>query len=224
MSKNGFLLYKQQYEPIKHLDDEKLGKLFRAIFEHQTGGCHEMLPAECQMAFEFFKSQFKIDEKKYNKFVESQREKGRKSAAARRTKSTAVNRGQPNQPKSTYKDKDKVKDKDKDKNKEYTKWVEAFNKQVLGAKYGYNKGVVRNFVFWRESYSLEDMIVAIGQIPKHDWLKDKATPELVLRQTDKNRQPVDRIGQLLSLSLTSEELREKLNQEILKEVPGADID
>ena len=34
VDRQSFIIYKNFYEPIKHLDDEDLGKLFRAIFEY----------------------------------------------------------------------------------------------------------------------------------------------------------------------------------------------
>ena len=32
--RQSFVIYKSFYEPIKHLDDTELGKLFRVIFEY----------------------------------------------------------------------------------------------------------------------------------------------------------------------------------------------
>lgn len=200
--KDGFLIYKKQYEPIKCLSDEKLGKLFRAIFEYQLTGIEPQLEPDCLMAFHFFKSQFGIDDQKYQAFVAKQSAKGKKSAEARSTKSTAVNRGKPTQPQSTYKD--KVKDKDKDNNKgesvrgdECKQWVDAFNEKQKSKFTA--KSLIGNFSYWRDAYSLEDMIKAIDNIPRHEWLKDKATPEILLRRRFSNGEPCDWFGKLLSM-------------------------
>jgi hypothetical protein len=109
-NKDGFLLYKQQYKPISKLSNTKLGLLLRSLFEYQIDGTIPTLPADCEMAYQFIKTQFDIDARKYEAFIELQREKGKKSAASRQGQPTAVNNGQPNQPVSTYKDTDTEKE------------------------------------------------------------------------------------------------------------------
>lgn len=113
MTKEGFILYKSFYEPIKHLSNEKKGILFSAIFEYQISGEEIVLPCELKMAFEFFKNQFRLDYQKYEKRVERNKENGKKGG---RPKSE----NNPNnplgfyEPKKADKDKDKEKEKDKD--------------------------------------------------------------------------------------------------------------
>lgn len=77
MAKESFLLYKPFYEPIKSLSDQQLGRLFRALFEYQINGkdCND---SDILMAFLFFKNQFVLDEKKYEKIVERNRNNGSK--------------------------------------------------------------------------------------------------------------------------------------------------
>lgn len=77
-SKEGFLLYKGFWEPIKGLPNEKLGMLFRAIFEYQISGVEPGPENEIFMAFLFFKNQFKVDEKKYQTIIERNRNNGKK--------------------------------------------------------------------------------------------------------------------------------------------------
>jgi hypothetical protein len=62
MGKESFLIYKSFYKPISKLSDKQLGRLFRAIFKYQLG---EIITVEedIEIAFEFFKNQFEIDEK-----------------------------------------------------------------------------------------------------------------------------------------------------------------
>lgn len=130
-NKEGFLIYKSFYEPIKDLSDEDLGKLFRMIFLYQLGQditeVTAVTPA-IKMVFEFFKNQFRLDDNKYNSFIELQREKGRKSAEKRwgkqsekSTEVTTVNHGQPEVTEITYKDKEKDKDKEYIYTKKYFK-------------------------------------------------------------------------------------------------------
>ena len=66
-----FLIYNAYYKSIEHLPDEKLGKLFRAMFEYQNN-MESKLEPEIQMAFNFIKNQFELDQKKWEKRVEAQ--------------------------------------------------------------------------------------------------------------------------------------------------------
>lgn len=83
MGKESFLIYKSFYKPISKLSDEQLGRLFRAIFEYNINGsvCVE---SDIEMAFEFFRNQFNIDEDKYRTKIEKNRENGRRGGNQRR--------------------------------------------------------------------------------------------------------------------------------------------
>ena len=125
MDKEGFIVYKSFYEPIKELSLEHKGLLLSAIFEYQINKKVIDLPIECRMAFKFFKNQFDLDEKKYTKICEKRAEAGRKSAE-RKLKEMLANddKCQQNQQmltKATDKDKEKEKDKEKDKDKDKEK-------------------------------------------------------------------------------------------------------
>lgn len=64
--KEGFIIYKSLYEPIKALTREQKGELLDAIFEYQTSDTIiESMSPLVNMAFMFFKNQFDIDNKKY---------------------------------------------------------------------------------------------------------------------------------------------------------------
>ena len=88
VDRQSFIIYKNFYEPIKHLDDEDLGKLFRAIFEYnltgdntgdnmdKVNGVH--VPPEVKIPFEFFRNQFNLDDAKWIKRVKTSRENGLK--------------------------------------------------------------------------------------------------------------------------------------------------
>jgi hypothetical protein len=60
-----FLIYKSFYYPIEDLNDEEMGKLFRAIFKFQIDAENMPLPEKLKMAFDFFKNQFLVDQSKY---------------------------------------------------------------------------------------------------------------------------------------------------------------
>ena len=124
--KDGFVIYKSFYKPISRLSDRQLGRLFRAIFLYQLG---EVVTVEedIEMAFEFFKNQFEIDESKYRGIVERNRSNGRKGGAPQgngnakkeeQPKQPSGTQNNPNnpvgakQPKTTHKEKDKEKEKD----------------------------------------------------------------------------------------------------------------
>ena len=76
MSKNSFILYQQHYESIKYLNNEQLGRLFRAIFEYQING---EIPKDDDilMAFMFIKNQIDVDTKKWEDEKQKRSEAGR---------------------------------------------------------------------------------------------------------------------------------------------------
>jgi len=82
--KNGFLLYKTQWEPLHELDDEDLGALMRAIFEYQIEGVEPPKKSPIAAYFKFIKAQFSIDEGGYLVVVEKRRLAGIASAEAKK--------------------------------------------------------------------------------------------------------------------------------------------
>lgn len=75
MTKESFLIYKSFYEPIKNLSDEQIGRLFRSLFDYQINGT-DCSDSDISMAFLFFKNQFAVDERKYERIVERNRING----------------------------------------------------------------------------------------------------------------------------------------------------
>ena len=83
-----FLIYKKFYKPIKNLSDEDKGKLFKAIFEYQTqdfDGIEQVMEPQIEMAFEFYKNQFELDNKKWEKKVAAQKANGKKGGRPKKT-------------------------------------------------------------------------------------------------------------------------------------------
>lgn len=57
------------------------------------------------------------------------------------------------------------------------------------------KSLVSNFKFWRESYSVEDMQLAIKGAWLSEYWHGKINPTILLRRTDQKDNAVDRIGE-----------------------------
>lgn len=129
MQREGFIIYKSFYEPLKILSDEQLGKLFRAIFEYQINNVEDVNP-DIKMAFEFFKNQFRLDNDKYEKIIERNRENGKKGGRPKQTQENLKNPVGLKEPKKADKDKEKDKEKDKDNKKEINK-EKRFKKPTL---------------------------------------------------------------------------------------------
>ena len=118
-----FLIYKSFYEPIKILSYENKGKLFEAIFEYQINGKLEAEP-QIQMAFAFFKNQFELDQKKWEKKIVAQIDNGKKGGRPRNFREITLDE-KPKKPNQTHgffknptKPKKGVKGKEKEKEKE----------------------------------------------------------------------------------------------------------
>lgn len=123
MGKESFIIYKSFYKPISKLSDKQLGRLFRAIFEYNISGVVSV-EDDIEMAFEFFKNQFDIDESKYQGIVKRNQENGRRGGIQGGRKSNNPNNPMgatggdcyPNNPMGAYNDNvnDNVNDNDND--------------------------------------------------------------------------------------------------------------
>ena len=92
-----FLIYKADYEAIKNLSDQNLGKLFRAIFEYHNDKELQLEP-EVQMALNFLKKQLQLDHIKWEKKVAAQKANGEKGGRPKNpTKPMGFPKTQPNQ-------------------------------------------------------------------------------------------------------------------------------
>jgi len=113
--KPSFLLYRSFYEPIKSLNNTQLGELFRAIYEYQIDGSTPAPSSKINMAFQFFRNQFELDESKYQTKCEKNAENVKKRW--NKSNTNEYDRKQTNT-KRTYKDKEKEKEKEKDNDNE----------------------------------------------------------------------------------------------------------
>lgn len=91
MKKDSFILYNSFYEPIKELNDEQLGKLFRAIFNYTMNG-EITKDQEIMIAFMFIKNQIDLDTKKYEDIKKKRSEAGKKHKGNQYTNGTDWNK------------------------------------------------------------------------------------------------------------------------------------
>ena len=176
MDRPSFLIYKSFYKPIKNLSNEDKGKLFTAIFEHQTqdfDGSEQVIEPQIQMAFEFFKNQFELDHKKWEKRVEANRANGKKGGRPKNSVEDDALDEKPNEPKETHgylnnptkpKKGEKEIDKEKDKEKEKININMANQRRVLrfGIKNAESKESLEEIwkdvpEFWKHDSSIRKM-------------------------------------------------------------------
>ena len=115
MSKDSFVFYLSQFQAIKTLTNEQLGRLFRAIFEKQLGK-EVVLEKDIEIAFNFINNQMVIDNDKYAKRCEINRENGKKGGAPKGNKNAEQ---QPKQPKQPNGVKNNPNDNDNENDNEY---------------------------------------------------------------------------------------------------------
>lgn len=95
MSKDSLIFYISQFKAIETFSNEQLGRLFRAIFEKQLGK-EVVLDDDIKIAFNFINNQMVIDEDKYKKKCETNRENGKKGGAPKGNKNASKQPKQPN--------------------------------------------------------------------------------------------------------------------------------
>ena len=115
-----FLIYKADYDSIKNLSDQNLGKLFRAIFEYHNDKELKLEP-EVQMALNFLKKQFQLDHIKWVKKVTAQRANGEKGGRPKSSDGIDSGEEKPNQTHGYFKNPTKPKKAEKGKGKEKEK-------------------------------------------------------------------------------------------------------
>ena len=111
-----FLIYKSFYGSIKHLTDENLGKLFRAMFEYHNDRVLKLEP-EIQMALNFIKNQFELDQRKWEKKVAAQMANGKKGGRPKSSGAIDSVEEKPNQTHGYFKNPTKPKKAEKGKGK-----------------------------------------------------------------------------------------------------------
>jgi len=77
------------------------------------------------------------------------------------------------------------------------KVLEQYN-QTFGKSVKSARAIRANLSYWLEEYSLEQILEAIRKAPKHQFFKDKLTPQLLLRRKNQRGEDVDYISDLLN--------------------------
>ena len=127
-----FLIYKSFYGSIKHLTDENLGKLFRAMFEYHNDRVLKLEP-EIQMALNFIKNQFELDQRKWEKKVAAQMANGKKGGRPKSSGAIDSVEEKPNQTHGYFKNPTKPKKAEKGKGKGKGKEKEKVNIDIKRA-------------------------------------------------------------------------------------------
>ncbi len=83
--KNSIVFYLSQYESIKTLSDEQLGKVYRALFETKLGNEIE-LEKELIPIYMLLKNQMVLDNQKYIEKCEKNRRNGQLGGRPRKNK------------------------------------------------------------------------------------------------------------------------------------------
>lgn len=82
--KNSFVVYSAWEAQVALLSDEDAGKLFKALFAHETGEDPGDLPPVVAMALSFMGAELDRNRQKYQEIVEKRREAGRQGGRPRR--------------------------------------------------------------------------------------------------------------------------------------------
>ena len=115
--KDSFVFYLSQYEAVKDLENEQLGRLFRAIFEKQLGN-EVVLENDIKIAFNFINNQMVVDRAKYLKKCETLKNNAKKGGAPKGNKNASKQKQpkQPNREKNNLNDNEHDNDNDNDIN------------------------------------------------------------------------------------------------------------
>lgn len=106
-NKESFVLYTPLLEITKDLSDTKLGKLLRAILKNRTSSyAGSDLESDVKIAFNFVVNQFRLDDVKYDKFVDKQTDNGKKGGRPKKPKETQKTQAFFSKPKKPYTDTD----------------------------------------------------------------------------------------------------------------------
>lgn len=90
MPKKSFVLYMDQYDPIKKLTMEQRGELLTAIFSYHAEEEYKIKDPLVDMAFSFFEQTFKRDCEKWKRSAGRSRENGKKGGRPKGSKNKAL--------------------------------------------------------------------------------------------------------------------------------------
>ena len=167
-----FLIYKADYDSIKNLSDQNLGKLFRAIFEYHNDKELKLEP-EVQMALNFLKKQFKLDHIKWEKKVAAQRANGEKGGRPKSSDGIDSGEEKPNQTHGNFKNPTKPKKAEKGKEKGKEKEKEKVN---IDIKMATPRKLAKNEI--NNIENKENLIKVWKTIFSNTWKQDSKIKEM----------------------------------------------
>lgn len=197
-NKEAFIIYKEMCRPILDLSDEELGKVFRWIIENRLDENEVKEPnGNLKIVIGFFKNQFRLDDTKYDEFVEKQRENGLKGGRPKQNptkpKEPKPFLENPTKPKKPYNENENVNDnvKDKDKKEEdiFVRFINKFN-EITGKNFkGGDRERSALNARLAEGFTTKDIGTAILKASQDPYLcgdneggKWYLTPEYILRR------------------------------------------
>jgi hypothetical protein len=86
IKKKSFVLYLDQYEPIKDLTNEQKGQLLDAMFNYHGGSEYEIIDPMAKMAFSFLKQTFDRDHEKWMVKAQKNKLNGKKGGRPKKNK------------------------------------------------------------------------------------------------------------------------------------------
>jgi hypothetical protein len=101
--------------------------------------------------------------------------------------------------------KENIKKKNDDAYKNFCQLIDFWN-ATYKKTYKPIDEVFKNFLYWHEQYTVEEMETGIKNIPLHEYWRDKMTPIMYFRRKGQDQQAVDRIGDLLNVHREPEEV------------------
>lgn len=182
--KESFIIYKSFYEPIKDLSFEDKGQLFDAIFQYQIDGIEPTNTSRIYMPFMFFKNQFRLDNIKYEKIIERNKNNGslggrpkkpKKPSGLKKTQANPKNPSEPKKPDNDN-DNDNVKEKDNEKYYRVIKHLKiSFEENQKLLLLGYYQKQIDDILDRIENYSGNKKYTSLYLTAKN-WLSKEDNP------------------------------------------------
>ena len=152
--RESFVFYLSQYDAIKELNNEQLGRLFRAIFEKQLGN-EVVLEEDIKIAFNFINNQMVVDQRKYEDMCEKRRASGKKGGAPKGNKNASKNNQTTNDKQNKLNDNENENENEnniKESNKEKVSKTNKVNYEDILKEFSLSPGleeVFRDFIQMR---------------------------------------------------------------------------
>ena len=155
--KDSIIFYFSHYNIIKKLNNEQLGRLFRALFEKQLGN-EVVLENDIEMAFDFIYNQLLIDNEKYIKIALKRSIAGQKGGAPKGNKNACKNKSTS---KTNKNKQNKVNDNDNDNDNDNVNDNDIFLLLEKEMKRTINQTEFEMIEVWEKTFELDVIKTAI---------------------------------------------------------------